>query len=197
MAIFNFLLLCLFLSAIPQLHGNADMQNLKAKHKETLQNMPRPWEFMTNGTIYLLSSGIKYQNVTCIRAKAVEKNESAQTFTHNVAVKLEYNDMTDWIHMNATYVPFQFTDQGRIKAFLDNEGAAVTKYAFLLTTPRCAVVVKEKNYTDSSYTSTELWLKDWRNENVADCYMTFINVCNCNSHPTSYYPRQCEDASVH
>ncbi|XP_037525350.1 uncharacterized protein LOC119402282 isoform X12 [Rhipicephalus sanguineus] len=66
-------------------------KSLNVTYANILRNMSGPWQFMTNGTIYLHSSSIKYTNVTCIQAKTVEKNETARTFTHEVNVGMEYN----------------------------------------------------------------------------------------------------------
>uniref|UniRef100_L7MBR7 Putative group iv salivary lipocalin n=1 Tax=Rhipicephalus pulchellus TaxID=72859 RepID=L7MBR7_RHIPC len=212
MAVVSFLLICLFLSAIPHHHAHADKEVLKRKHASALQKMPGPWEnatssvtptatsstrsertvlqrFMTNGTIYLHSSS-KPLNVTCIRAKTTAKDETTKTFTHDVLVKR--GDDEREFHLNANYMPLERTKEGRLKSFTDKQGTVVTNYTFLLTTRRCAVVVKRKNNPDGFYTNTELWVKDSLDANAAPCYRTFMDVCNCNKRPTWYYPLQCK-----
>uniref|UniRef100_A0A6M2D6L7 Putative group iv salivary lipocalin n=1 Tax=Rhipicephalus microplus TaxID=6941 RepID=A0A6M2D6L7_RHIMP len=191
MALVSFSLLCMFVSALLFSHTDA----AKEEHENITKNMPGPWEFLTNGTIYLYSSS-KFLNVTCIRAKAIKTNKSTNTSTYDVLVKWADNDKQ--MNFSASCVLLK-TEKG-VKIFTpaDEGKIAVTNYTFLLTTRHCAVVAKSEGIPGAdALESTELWVKNPSvTKNIITCYKEFTHVCNCNGHPTWYSAIQCEQDEV-
>ncbi|XP_049274524.1 uncharacterized protein LOC119402282 isoform X4 [Rhipicephalus sanguineus] len=170
-------------------------KSLNVTYANILRNMSGPWQFMTNGTIYLHSSSIKYTNVTCIQAKTVEKNETARTFTHEVNVGMEYNGNKNCVVIEDTLASCSVTKCDACKngvalhrvyfTYKRFEGSRgdtyyVTNYTFLLTTRHCAVVVKNKQKLNEAAVQTmELWVNNRFSKNIMPCEAQFREVCNC------------------
>uniref|UniRef100_A0A6M2E8G6 Putative lipocalin n=1 Tax=Amblyomma tuberculatum TaxID=48802 RepID=A0A6M2E8G6_9ACAR len=187
----------LYFFAIVMATNAASRDKVKRQPVKTNEKKPvTPWEFISSKTIYMLKSNTSIPLVQCIRANTVTRNETEQTLTHIVLVKVTIQDK--WISMNATYNPLKRAPNGTATKFTSVDGTTqeTTNYTFSFFNRCCAVVEKTKGKPPKDFRgSCELWVNDIYFREVARrarsvCQNEFQSYCGPRA-GVSYEGKEC------